>query len=47
MIVLRWLEWPQSAPKTAAIEQLLRLTSEQIGTIPSRPKLNQTYSELP
>ncbi len=47
MIVLYWLKLPKFVPKIAAIEQLLPLTSKQIGTISSQSKFNQTYSELP
>ena len=47
MIVLGWLKSPQTYPKIAAIEQLLRLISKKFGTISSQPKINQTYSELP
>jgi hypothetical protein len=44
MIVVDWLKLPQLVPKIAAIEQLLRLTSKQIGIISSQSKSNQTYS---
>ena len=47
MISSRWLKAPRFTVKFAAIEQLLRLASRQIGTLLSQPDSYRTCSELP